>query len=214
MTFLYQTTITLLRGYFHLFHRYRIYGTTSPHVGKALLTPNHASFLDPPLIGAAWPEEVHFLARGSLFNSTLLGWLLPRLNAHPIHGQAQDIKSMRLIYQLLSEDKKVVIFPEGSRSETGQLQAIKPGVAMIALRMQCPIIPVYIHGTFEAWPKHKRRPVFGTSISCVFGKPIINLGEGEESNRKQAQEKLAQRIQKSLEELRLWFEEGANGPLP
>ncbi len=214
MTLLYQTTVTLLRGYFRLFHRYRIYGAPSLDLGKALLTPNHASFLDPPLIGAAWPEEIHFLARASLFTPSFLGWLLPRLNAHPIQGQAQDIKSLRLIYQLLSEDKKVVIFPEGSRSETGLLQAIKPGVAMMALRMQCPIIPVYIHGTFESWPKHQRWPRLGTSISCVFGKPILAGEEGEWGNKKQAQERLSQRLQKSLEELRSWLERGAKGPLP
>lgn len=214
MNLIYKTTIVLFRGYFRLFHRYRVYGTPSTHLGRALLTPNHTSFLDPPLIGAAWPEEIHFLARGSLFDSTLLGWLLPRLNAHPIHGQAQDIKSLRLIYQLLNEDKKVVIFPEGSRSETGQLQPIKPGVAMIALRTRSPIIPVYIHGTFKAWPKQRRWPVFGTSISCVFGKPILPIEGNEQGNKKQAQEKLTQQIEKSLEELRLWFERGAKGPLP
>lgn len=213
MSFLYRTSIALFRGYFHLFYRYSVYGAETPYKGKAILAPNHASFLDPPLMSAAWPEEIHFLARASLFRKSFWRWLLSRLNAHPIRGTAQDIESFRLICQLLDEEKKVVIFPEGARTPTGQLQTIKSGVAMLALRMQCPIIPVYISGTFEAWPRHSRRPTFGSSIICVFGQPIFPHFP-EEMGKKQMQEVMTQEVQKKLEELRLWLEAGAKGNPP
>lgn len=209
MKLFYRITILFLRGFFRLFYRFSVYGTTSTFPGKAILAPNHASFLDPPIIGAAWPEEIHFLARATLFRHKVWGTLISCLNAHPVHGTAQDIESFRLICQLLSEGKKVVIFPEGERSANGQLQTIKSGIAMLALRMQCPIIPVYIHGTFEAWPKHSRRPKFGSSIACVFGSPILppsSIG----MTKKQMQETMTQQVQKELEELRLWFETNAN----
>jgi 1-acyl-sn-glycerol-3-phosphate acyltransferase len=213
MSFFYRLTSHFLRGYFRLFYRYSVYGAHASYPGKALLAPNHASFLDPPLIGAAWPEEVHFLARASLFRSFIWSKLLSHLNAHPIQGTVQDVESFRMICRLLNEGKKVVIFPEGERSATGQLQIIKSGMAMLALRMQCPIIPVYISGTFEAWPRHSRWPQFGSAIVCVFGQPIFptpSVG----MNKKQLQEILTQQVQKKLEELRFWFEAGAIGEPP
>jgi 1-acyl-sn-glycerol-3-phosphate acyltransferase len=207
MSLFYQTTRILLRGYFHLFYRFSISGDQTVLPGKAILAPNHASFLDPPIIGAAWHEDVHYLARASLFRNRLLGWLLIKLHAHPIHGNANDIDSIRLICQLLNEGNKVVIFPEGERSSSGDLQTIKSGIAMIALRTQAPIIPIYISGTFEAWPRHRKRPKVGTTIVCVFGKPIFPDISGE-GNKRQAQEQLTQKVQMGLEELRLMVEEG------
>jgi 1-acyl-sn-glycerol-3-phosphate acyltransferase len=156
MKWFYWFTILILKGFFSLFYRLSVYGIDNPYHGKAIIAPNHASFFDPPLIGATWPEEVHFLARASLFRSWILRVIIKNLNAHPVHGTAQDIESFRLICQLLSEGNKVVIFPEGERTVTGSLMPIKSGTAMLALRMQCPIIPVYLKGTYEAWPRHKR----------------------------------------------------------
>lgn len=213
MKLFYRTISSLLRVYFRLFYRYSVFGADSIYHGKAILAPNHASFLDPPLIGAAWPEEVHYLARASLFSNPLWGRVLALLNAHPVQGNAQDIASLRLICQLLDEGKKVVIFPEGERSATGELQSIKSGIAMLALRTQSPIIPVYISGTFDAWPRHRNLPKFGTSLSCVFGKPIFPIQRSEE-NKKKTQELLTQNIQSSLENLRQWLEQGAKGETP
>ncbi len=213
MTLFARFTQVCLRGYFRLFHRFSVYGVDAPYPGKAILAPNHTSFLDPPIMGAAWPEEIHFLARASLFRPAIWGWFLSKLNSHPIQGTAQNIESFRLICQLLEEGKKVVIFPEGERSPTGQLLPIKSGVAMLALRMHCPIIPVYIGGAFEAWPRHKRWPKLGSSIVCVFGQPIFPI-TSEEINKKQMQEILSKQLQKKLEELRLWYEAGAQGTPP
>lgn len=213
MKWFYWMTSRSLRGFFNLFYRLSVYGVETPYQGKAIIAPNHASFFDPPLIGATWPEEVHFLARASLFR--FWGWksILENLNAHPVHGTAQDIESFRLLCQLLSEGKKVVIFPEGERTLTGDLMPIKSGTAMLALRMQCPIIPVYLKGTYEAWPRHNRLPSFGSSISCVYGQPIFSDGHPE-MNKKQLQDHLIQQVQKKWEELSLWLEARTNSSPP
>jgi len=205
MKIFYRVSVFILHCLFRLFYRLSIIGTEIPFEGKAILAPNHASFLDPPLLGAAWPEEVHFLARATLFRRKAWRQLLSRLNAHPIYGTPQDIESFRLLCGLLAEGKKVVIFPEGVRSPTGELQPMKLGMAMLALRMQCPIIPVYIHGTFEAWPKHQWWPRLGSSVTCVFGKPIFPTFPPY-MNKKQRQEAITRQVEKGLEELRLQFE--------
>lgn len=213
MSCLYRITNFILKRYFHLFYNFSFFGIDQTYKGKAILAPNHASFLDPPLIGAAWPEEIHFLARESLFRNMVWGWILSKLNAHPVKSNVQDIETFRLIRQLLEENKKVVIFPEGERSVTGQLQNIKSGIAMLSLRMQCPIIPIYISGSYETWPRHSRWPKFGTSIICVFGKPIFP-NESYEGTKREKQENMTLQVKVSLENLRLWLENGAKGEIP
>lgn len=213
MKWFYWTTSHCLRRFFNHFYHLSIYGINNPYQGKAILAPNHASFFDPPLIGATWPEEVHFLARASLFR--FRGWksILSRLNAHPIHGTTQDVESFRLLCQLLKEDKKVVIFPEGERTLNGNLMPIKLGTAMLALRMKCPIIPVYIKGTYEAWPRQNRWPSLKSRIICVYGQPIIP-DHSSQMDKKQLQDHITRQLQKKWEELRIWLEAGANGSPP
>jgi 1-acyl-sn-glycerol-3-phosphate acyltransferase len=194
-----------LKLFFSSFYRFRVFGTDHVYKGGAILAPNHTSYFDPPLISVAWPEEIHYLARATLFHSKPFSWLLRKLHAHPVHGSAQDLHSFKIICKLLEENKQVVIFPEGLRSEDGQLQPIKPGVAMLALRTRCPIIPIYIQGAFEAWPIHQKWPRFGSSITCVIGEPIFP-GLYSSLDKKQAQEALSLKLQDSLEKLRLWLE--------
>jgi len=213
MSFLYRFTSGLLRCYFRLFYRFSVHGTSHPLKGKAILASNHNSFLDPPIIGAAWPEEVHYLARASLFRRRWWGMFLSKLNAHPVSGSTHDIHSFRLICKLLENGDKVVIFPEGERSPSGELLSIKSGIAMLALRTKSPIIPVYLKGTFEAWPRHSFWPKFGMPIICVFGKPIF-IEAGQADHKKKRQEEITRQIQKSLENLKQWLECGANGEPP
>ena len=193
--------IYLLKGFFHLFYKCKIEGKDHPYKGSAIIAPNHTSFLDPPIIGMAWPEETHYLARESLFHPFYMGWLLRKLNSHPVQGSAQDIQSFKTICKLLETGKKVVIFPEGERSYDGELLDIKGGIATLALRMKCPIIPTYIHGAYEAWPRTSNRPKLGSALICLFGDPIP-IEPYLEMNKKQAQEALRKEVQKRIELLK------------
>ncbi len=187
-----------LSRFFHLLYRCKVYGTEHPVKGRAIIAPNHTSFFDPPIIAIAWPEEVHFLAKASLFQTSYMKWLIKKLNAHPVNESAQDIKSMKTICKLLEEEKKVVIFPEGERSHHGDLLSIKSGVAMLALRMKCPIIPAYIEGAYEAWPRNSRLPKFGNKITILFGKPIA-MEPYLHMHKKEAQQAISEHL---LEEIR------------
>jgi len=196
-----NATSIFFKCFFRIFYRLSITGTDNPYQGSAIIAPNHSSFLDPPLIGIAWPEETHFIARASLFRNRIWKKIQEALNSHPVSGTAQDVGSFRKICQLLREGNKVVIFPEGARSATGEMLEMKSGVAMLAIRMQCPIIPVYIKGTYEAWPKHKRWPKFRSSIACAFGQPIYPPNASG-MNKKEIQNYLIEQIQSQLEELK------------
>lgn len=200
MSLFYRINRWIIKQYFRFFHRLTIMGIHNPFHGKAILAPNHASYFDPPLVGVAWPEELHYLAKASLFNNRFNKWLLSKLNAHPVQENG-DIDSLRMICKLLEEGKQVVIFPEGIRTKTGELQKIKSGIAMLAIRTNSPIIPVYIKGSYKAFPRNKRFPKFGTPLSCLFGEPIAP-SHFKEENKKKWQEILTKKVQGSLEELK------------
>lgn len=176
------------------------------------MAANHTSFLDPPVISASIDEEACFLAKSTLFNHRFLKILIENLNAYPVTGTASDLKSFKTIFKLLGEGKKVVIFPEGFRSFDDSLGEIKTGVAMLAMRADCPIIPLYLHGTYEAWPRQNRFPRLFGKIACAFGKPLYPAKHA--LNKKQQQEQLTIELEKSITELKNWVQQGAKGDPP
>lgn len=192
----------ILRQFFDLFYRCKVYGAEHPIKGGAIIAPNHTSFFDPPIIAAAWPEEVHFIAKESLFNPFYMNWLLTNLNAYPLQENAHDIKLIKKICHLIEEGKKVVIFPEGERSSNGNILKIKSGVSMIALKMKCPIIPAYIEGAYEAWPRNSRVPNIGCKIKVFFGKPII-IDKYLHLHKKEAQESITRHLYEEIKGLKL-----------
>lgn len=214
MKFFYWITKNFFYLFFKVFYHLKIYGLERIPKGAAVLAANHASFFDPPVISASMDDEVYFLARSSLFEKNFFFKLLiENLNAYPVAGTASDLKSFKTLFKLLKEGKKIVIFPEGFRSFDDSLSEIKSGVGMLAVRANCPIVPVYLHGTYEAWPRQSRFPkFFGTTIYCVFGKPLYP--EKTLDNKKIMQELLAQNLEESFKHLKNWIQQGAKGDLP
>lgn len=204
---------TLTKACVRLMYGHKIYGLEHFFPGRGILAPNHASFLDPPLVGVSWPEEVSFLARKTLFSSPLFSILIRQLNSYPIDGKNLNLQALKQICLLLQENKKIVVFPEGIRSEQGLLGPIKSGIGMIALRSQSPIIPVYIHGTYDVWNRFRSLPRFSGKTACVFGTPI-DWKKYSELDKKAAQEALAMDVKLAIEKLKIWFDKGAVGIPP
>lgn len=203
---LYRITRSIFKLYFKIFHRHSTYGLENFMKGRAILAPNHTSFFDPPLVAISWPGEVSFLARKTLFASPIFGTLITRLNAYPVNQASQELSSMKLICQLLGEDKNMVIFPEGKRSSDGSLLPIKSGIGMLAMRAQSPIIPVYIHGGFYVWNRFQRFPKLSGKTACVFGAPI-DWHDFSHLDKKAAQEAIANKVRESILELKSWYQE-------
>jgi 1-acyl-sn-glycerol-3-phosphate acyltransferase len=204
MNIFYRITVFFLKIYFLLFYRLKIYGLENLPVGPAIMAPNHVSFFDPPILAVSCKEEVSFLARASLFEHFLLGPIISRLNSYPVAGTAQDLASLKLICKLLKSNKKVVVFPEGIRSDDGELGTIKSGIGMLSIRSQAPIVPVYINGAYEVWNKSRKLPKPWGKITCVFGKPIYPQ-DFESFGKKEAQEKMGEATEKSILSLKSWL---------
>lgn len=152
-----------------------------PERGRCILAPNHVSFFDPWFIGQTAPGAIHFLARENLFRVPGFGWLIRALNALPVARGSQAARhGMETSIQALKEDKRLVLFPEGTRSPDGELQEMKRGIYMIARKSGAPVLPIYVEGTFEVWPRHRMLPRLGP-LSVYFGEPLWT--EGEKASR-------------------------------
>ncbi|HBJ86626.1 MAG: lysophospholipid acyltransferase family protein [Prosthecobacter sp.] len=136
--------------------------------GPALIASNHDSFLDPPFVGQAFDEAIHYFARKSLFDHPLVGKVLRSWQAIPIDRDKPDASSLKATIRLLRAGKKVLIFPEGTRSPDGKLQRAEAGVGLFIAKGGAPVLPVRIFGTHEAYPRGAKtlRPA---RITLVIG---------------------------------------------
>jgi 1-acyl-sn-glycerol-3-phosphate acyltransferase len=212
MRFFYRFSRFLFLLLFKVLYRHKTFGVKNVPAGRAIIAPNHVSFYDPPLVGVSCPEEVHFLAKDLLFRGPILGPIIRRLNAFPVSGDGGDLKTIKSLVALLQKGEKVIIFPEGIRTFDGKLGPIKAGIARIALRADSPIVPTFIHGTYEVWPRQKKFPKLWGRTLCAFGEPIYP-SEYQHLEKKEAQEAIAEAVRDSLEHLRRqYLAESAENP--
>jgi 1-acyl-sn-glycerol-3-phosphate acyltransferase len=136
--------------------------------GAALVICNHASFLDPPFIGVAFEDSIHYFAKKPLFKHPMVAAVLRSWNAIPVDQDRPDMGSVKAVIRLLTQQKKVLIFPEGSRSEDGVMTRGEPGTGLIVAKTGVPVIPMRIFGTYEALPRgvHFLQP---SEITVVVG---------------------------------------------
>jgi cytidylate kinase len=210
---IYASIYWMARLFFKVCFRLKIYGLEHLRPGAGIIASNHTSLYDPPVLSISCPEEVHFLAKESLFSIPLLGRLIRVLNSHPVSRSAADASTFRALVRLLQEGKKAILFPEGRRSKDGELQPLERGLSFIASKAQCRIFPAYIQGTFSAWPITRRFPKLFGKISVVFGSPI-EWSEFEGQNKKEADRLLTERTTQSFQDLKSWLESGAKGSPP
>ena len=141
-----------------------------PH-GPVLVLSNHQSHLDPVLVGLACDRRLNYLARETLFRFAPFRWLINSLDAIPIDREGVGLAGLKETLKRLKRDEMVLIFPEGTRSEDGEVAALKPGFCALAKRAKAPLLPVAIDGAWHSWPKHELLPR-RTVIHVQFGRPI------------------------------------------
>lgn len=152
----------------------------TPRTGPVLILANHQSFFDPIVLGVVARRPLIYLARKTLFTPGGFGWLIRSLNAVPIDQEGVGKEGLRTVLQHLREGKAVVVFPEGTRTETGALSPLKPGVLLLIERVRATIVPVGIAGAFEALPYWEKVPKLSplfqeparSSIAVTVGRPI------------------------------------------
>src|SRR5215813_14001466 len=140
--------------------------------GPVILAMNHQSYLDPPLAGTACDRAIYFLARRTLLNVPLLGWLLPKLNVIPVNQEGVDRSALKAVIRVLQAGNGVLIFPEGSRTLDGNLQPAEPGLGLVIAKTRAPVVPMRIFGAREALPR-EGGGLRLVPITIVIGEPIF-----------------------------------------
>lgn len=129
-----------------------------PSSGGCLLVSNHLSYLDVFAMGVTCPRPLCYVARSTLFVFPL-GALIRSVGGFPIQREGLGASGLKETLRRLRENRIILFFPEGTRTRDGDLGEIKPGIANLAIRAGVPILPAAIAGTFEAWPRHRPKPV-------------------------------------------------------
>jgi 1-acyl-sn-glycerol-3-phosphate acyltransferase len=142
-----------------------------PQGGAVILASNHASFLDPPLVGSALKRDINYLARQSLFRFPGIGALLRSWNAVPVDREGGGAAGLKAILDRLLAGNAIILFPEGTRTPDGNLQPARSGIGLIVVKSGAPVVPVRTFGTFEAWGRNCRIPR-PKQIVVKYGEPI------------------------------------------
>jgi 1-acyl-sn-glycerol-3-phosphate acyltransferase len=206
MTFLeaafYYVVKIFFRAFFVIYNRLEIRGVKNIPVGRqVIVASNHASNVDPPLIGGVFPWRLRYLAKESLFHIPLLGFLIRVLGAIPVAREDSQRAGIviKLMLARLKEGENILIFPEGTRSEGGRLKQLGGGVALLSVASGVPILPVYIGGSHRVCPKGKLipRPV---KLTVTFSSPIFPSEEPIGDREKRGI--LMKELERALSEMR------------
>jgi 1-acyl-sn-glycerol-3-phosphate acyltransferase len=158
----------------YLIGLFRVEGAENvPRHGALIICPNHTGTIDPPLVPAFLPRtDTWSMAKSEYFRKPLLRFLFSSYHAFPVVRHTADRAALRRSLQLLKEGHALVIYPEGTRIDSGVLAAPEPGAGFIAQQCACPVVPVALSGTRECLPKGAIWPR-RVPVTVTFGKPFV-----------------------------------------
>jgi long-chain acyl-CoA synthetase len=155
-----------------------------PKTGAFIISSNHESYLDAPILGSVFPKEVFekvfAVGTSEIFGEGFMLRLARSLRIVVVDPDANLIPAMRAGAFGLRQGRPLILYPEGERSIDGTPKIFKKGAAILSIHMQVPIVPVAIEGFYEAWPRNKPFQKFAP-LKMVFGDPIIPPPENEAS---------------------------------
>ncbi|HEY8751376.1 MAG TPA: lysophospholipid acyltransferase family protein [Tepidisphaeraceae bacterium] len=176
----------------------KVYGSHRfPREGGVLLVSNHQSYLDPLLLGVRLPRTLSYMAKASLFKIAPFAWFIRSLGAFPVRQGEGDIRALKEAIERAQDGHALMIFPEGSRTENGELLPIEPGIALVIRKAKVPVVPAVIDGSSDAWP-HGRKFFRAKPIRILYGKPMDLTG----MSRDEIVEKIGGVFRSMLQELR------------
>ncbi len=147
----------------------------------SIFMANHLSFLDGPLLFLVIPQDVRVILKKEIFRIPIIGWAMKFVGFVPVDrkGIKSGRRSIERATQLIKERHySYLIFPEGTRSLDGQMQAFRRGAFFLAVNSQVPIVPITLEGSYELMPKGSFWTEKGT-VKVVFHEavPVQSCGE-------------------------------------
>ncbi|HXC96876.1 MAG TPA: lysophospholipid acyltransferase family protein [Edaphobacter sp.] len=156
----------------------KIVGGEKLHLHEtAVYASNHLSYMDTPVLFAKLPFQFRILAKQSLWKVPFIGWYLNRSGQVPVDTKSPRslIASLNRGVTTLKHNLPLVLFPEGGRAATGQLQSMMSGCAYMAIKAQVPLIPLTLIGTYELLPIHVYA-LHPRPLAIIVGDPIPTTG--------------------------------------
>jgi len=186
-----------------LFFRLRIiHHERMIQTGPVILAMNHQSYLDPPLAGVTCDRAIYFLAKRTLIDVPVLGWLLPKLNVIPVNQEGIDRSALKALIRVLNSGNAALVFPEGARTLDGDLQPAQPGLGLVIAKTLAPVVPMRIFGAHESLPRGGGGLHF-VPITIVVGEPIFFTAADLGSRGKDLYGRLSQRVMDAIAALPL-----------
>ena len=172
MNFSYRLGWWFFRGVFATYFRWRVFHPERvPLTGPVILASNHASFLDPPLVGSPLRRMVNYLARDTLFDLPVVGTLLRSWQVVPVDREGGGAAGLKGILDRLLAGGAILLFPEGTRTSDGRLQKARSGVGLVVIKSRAPVVPVRVFGTFEAMRRRQHVP-WPHRVAIKYGPPL------------------------------------------
>jgi 1-acyl-sn-glycerol-3-phosphate acyltransferase len=160
------------RTVFKCYFRWRVYNPERvPLTGSVIFACNHASYLDPPLVGAGLRRSINYLARENLFRFPVMGWVLRQWQVVPVDREGGGAAGLRAILDRLLAGGAIILFPEGTRTRDGNLQPARSGIGLTVIKSTAPVIPVRVFGTFRAYGRHLWLPR-PYRVAVKYGQPM------------------------------------------
>ena len=176
--------------------RFRVVGKV-PKTGGFIVAANHASYLDIPLLGCGMRRRAWYLGRSDLFPLRAVNRLLQWLGWIPLRLGRLDRDAFGKAVSMVKEGRVIVIFPEGTRTENGELQPAKPGVGLIVAQTGCSVIPAYLKGTYEVLPPWAKWPRF-RRVNVTYGEPITFAPAQDNSEGKKFYQEVSETVMERI----------------
>jgi len=172
MNLSYRLGWLFFRAMFATYFRWSVFNPERvPQTGGVILAANHASYLDPPLVGSGLHRPINYLARESLFRFPIMGTVLRSWNSVPVDRDGGGARGLKTILDRLLGGAGIILFPEGTRSSDGKLQPARSGIGLTVIKSNAPVVPVRTFGTFEAWGRNHKFPR-PYRVAVKYGRPM------------------------------------------
>jgi 1-acyl-sn-glycerol-3-phosphate acyltransferase len=172
MNFVYFLGWCFFRTVYATYFRWRVFNPERvPLKGPVILASNHASYLDPPLVGSGVHRGINYLARDTLFRYPGVGWLLRKWNSVPVDRDGGGAAGLKAILDRLLAGGAIILFPEGTRTRDGKLQPARSGIGLTVIKSDAAVVPARVFGTFEAYARHIKIPL-PHRVAVKYGRPM------------------------------------------